>query len=207
MPPFQISPQERPIEFLDSRESSEITPPTLTYCPDERCLDYLCLSKLTGILLPFHFDNLHETSDQNDAPKLRVSFSEKLELQFSCIGREDYSREELQNNWYTLQELREMKEEKNRTIQRMELGQRREKNSTYRGLEIQTSAGGIYRNKLKKKHLETIMKVQEKQMNLDSSDWDELANASKEISEQSRRLALQFAMKDQKDAIKIHSRE
>jgi hypothetical protein len=51
------------------------------------------------------------------------------------------------------------------------------------------------------------MKVQEKQKNLDSSDWDELANASKEISEQSRQLALQFAVKDQKDAIKIHSRE
>jgi hypothetical protein len=197
MPPSQISPQERPIEFLDSRESSEMTPPTLTYCPDERCLDYLCPPKSTGILS--HFDNLHKTSDQNDEPKLRVSFSEKLEQQFSCIGREDYSREELQNYWYTLQELREMKEENGRTIQRMELGQRREKNSTYRGLEVHTSAGGIYRNKLKKKHLETIMKVQEKQQNLDSSDWDELANASKELSEQSRRLALQYA-------VKIHSR-
>jgi hypothetical protein len=121
MSPSQISPPERPIEFLDSRDSSEITPPTLTYCPDERCLDYLCPSTLTGILPPLHFDNLHETSDQNDEPKLRVSFSEKLEQQFSCIGREDYSREELQNYWYTTQqELREMKEEKDRTIRRME---------------------------------------------------------------------------------------
>lgn len=100
-----------------------------------------------------------------------------------------------------------MEKEKNRTIQRMELGLRREKSSTYRGLEVHTSAGGIYRNKLKKKHVEAVMKVQEKQRNVDSNDWDELANISMDLSAESRRIALQFAQKDEKDVLKMQCRK
>eukprot|EP00980_Cylindrotheca_fusiformis_P003857 scaffold858_cov123-Cylindrotheca_fusiformis.AAC.33 len=160
----------------------------------------------TGILSPLHLEDNCQ-SKKHYPSKRRVSFSETLEESVSCIGRDDLSNDERQNYWYSRSELADIGQDNDRNVQRLESGIQREKSSTYRGLEIHTSAGGIYRNKLKIKHLQTFLKVQNRQRNIGSNDWLELAITSEDLSEESKRIAIDFALRDQKDAVKIQNRE
>mmetsp|Transcript_10585 Transcript_10585/g.25565 ORF Transcript_10585/g.25565 Transcript_10585/m.25565 type:complete len:202 (+) Transcript_10585:62-667(+) len=134
--------------------------------------------------------------------KKSVRFADDLEHTVSTISREDFSREEMESYWLTRMEVWEIQSEKDRIVEMINYGLRKEKGTTYRGLEIHT-CGGIFRNKIKQQHVGAVLFTQERQRQLSSPCCEELARSCKETSEESSRLAQQFGLKDQKDAQKI----
>lgn len=196
MPPYQTETEaDVYISIGDENTPDRHESVKSLHSSSDSLLDFLCNSSdhSTPLVRP----PLHDIVERKC-----VRFADDLEHTVSTICREDLSREETESYWLTRVEAWDIQSEKNRIVQMIDYGLRKDKGTTYRGLEIHT-CGGIYRNKIKQRHVDAVLFTQAQQRRLSSHCCEELGRACEETSEESSRLAKLFGLKDQRDAQKI----
>lgn len=196
MPPYQTETADVYISIGDENNTSDHHESVKSlHSSSDSLLDFLCNS-------PDHSTPPVRKPLHDIVERKCVRFADDLEHTVSTISREDLSREETESYWLTRVEAWDIQSEKNRIVQMIDYGLRKDKGTTYRGLEIHT-CGGIYRNKIKQQHVDAVLFTQAQQRRRSSHCCEELARSCEETSEESSRLAKLFGLKDQKDARKI----
>lgn len=152
----------------------------------------------------FIIEITESTSQYSNAePQRRISFAPEMEL-CEIPHREDMTDEEYYLSFYSPDEIAVMNEEQNESADRMESGKKAKKSTPYRGLEAWTQRGQHEMNQRIFSCVDSVLDEQDKQWTKGRSSTRKIAKASKSLTKTSRKIALELAKQDEKDARKIY---
>jgi len=161
---------------------------------------------------------------QEKPTKIRFAPQDSLKQTFLTISRDEYSKEEFQQCFYTDDEWGKMEKEQDETILQLERIKKHQdhhrhhkhrhrghehgkKVDSYRGLEDQTRRREHRRKEHRNKCVDAVMAEQDRQSNIRVFDWEGFAMVSKRASRDSVKMALKHAKRDELHACKIHRGE
>lgn len=138
-----------------------------------------------------------------EEPSRKITFYHEVE-ECEIPSREDMSDEECYLCYYSPDEIAWMNQEQNETADRMEAGKKAKKATPYRGLEAWTQRGQHQMNQRIFSCVDSVLDEQDQQWQKQKSSTRKIAKASKSITKTSKKLALELAKQDEKDARKIY---
>ncbi|CAJ1932533.1 unnamed protein product [Cylindrotheca closterium] len=139
----------------------------------------------------------------NPESKHRITFAPELEV-CEIPHREDMTDEEYHLAFYSKNEIAFMNEEQNETADRIEAGKKAKKSTTYRGLEAWTQMGQHEMNQRIFSCVDSVLDEQDKQWTKGRNSTRRIAKASKGLTKTSRKIALELAKQDEKEARKVY---
>lgn len=155
--------------------------------------------------------NLKETLNRRDDPLRKssfhshstgmstVSFSFTADSIEPTMHKDEYTEDERKATWYDVEDFRNLKMERRRTVKLMELGTR--PRDSVRGLEGKTKEGSRQRTMAILNAVSAVLDQQQDQEIQGSSDPEALAQIYSMYSRKSQEEALERARKDQKEAL------
>ena len=143
-----------------------------------------------------------EESDEFDQilENCKVRFQEAVK-RYEVLSLEDYTERERKKTWYDSEDKEKMQEKHNKMVRRYEKGKKCKQGMTYRGLECWTKEGSVQLDSVIASVVDAVMDEQDDQWASGKDDWKKIAEASRVISKQSRRLARAVAKEDEQEAI------
>ena len=144
------------------------------------------------------------SSTSKDEKRSKVRFTLGIVQEFPVLGREEYTKAERENYFYTIEDRLEGYKKIKKVVKRMKSGKKCKKSSPYRGLESQTIEGAEEINRRIFSCIDAVMDAQEKQWDDDIVDCERIARISRKLSKKSTSLALKRAKSDHKEAIKAY---
>ena len=146
-----------------------------------------------------------DSSPSSSHRRVRVRFSHQPQVE-TITSREDFTPSELSASWYSGEEKRELYEDYEKIVMRMEAGKRPKKNTTYRGLENFSETNSAQLDEIVHDCIDAVMDDQDRQWaeNGDEADWDSFREVSLQVSLQSASLAYKMAEYDEREARKAY---
>lgn len=145
-------------------------------------------------------DSLHDSLLYSDRTR-RVTFA-SMASKYLIISRCEYSRNEIEETWWTPNQRDIINKTHNRTVDMLEAGLKEKKSAPYRGLEKIAIDGYHKMVEAKNNYVDAVMDEQQRQWSegdLDL-DWEIIASLAQHISRQSTQEALMYALYDENEA-------
>jgi predicted secreted protein len=143
------------------------------------------------------------TSTSSSSMTRAVRFSADVTY-FHTLNRTEYILRELQQCFYTIKEKKQQWLHQNKAVTRFEKGKPEANDQVHRGLEPLTDKGYRILQQIKNKCVDAVMDVQEEQWRSGIVDWEQLAEASQQISKASTVIAIKLAKRDKQQANKAY---
>jgi hypothetical protein len=145
-------------------------------------------------------DLLGETTNGSFQLDRGVRFAMTIR-QHESMCLEEYTKDEVRNSWYSLEDKKKMNEKHNKMVARFESGKEAKKGTTYRGLECWTTKGGRAMDLNISKCTDAVMDEQDAQWNANIDDWERVAAASQEVTAGSAMRASAIGREYEREAI------
>ena len=163
----------------------------------------------TQIVVPSATSSSFCSSESNNSPRRRqkvVNFdSDTIQQYYIHLSRDEYSKSEIKNCWYTKSELKKRKKKDKKVLVRIESGHCKcKRNEPYRGLENRTEQGQRECKEQIHSCADAVMDEQEKQWEKGITDWERIAYCSRQVSIYCAIVASKRAIQDAKDAKKAY---
>ncbi|CAJ1967658.1 unnamed protein product [Cylindrotheca closterium] len=144
--------------------------------------------------------------DSTRRSRRKVHFSRHIKTVTHVLSRRDYSNSELRECFYTPDDRYRMESDRRRLVRRVEKKEQNKKQqpSSLRGLECQTREGSIQSEKRVWAVIGSVLKEQDKQLELGDFDCKRIAAASQSNSRESVLVALRAAIGDQRAAFTVY---
>ena len=137
----------------------------------------------------------------------QVRFAAEIKQDCPVLGRHEYSKAERKQCWYTSKERSKLHQLHTRTIERLENGMKRKRNTSYRGLEYRTVTGDKDLERRRVKCIDSVMDEQEDQWRLGVFDWNRFSRVSQKSSRECTSLAFRMAKRDELEALKVYAQD
>eukprot|EP00980_Cylindrotheca_fusiformis_P004098 scaffold890_cov59-Cylindrotheca_fusiformis.AAC.1 len=122
----------------------------------------------------------------------------------TTISRYEYTMEEARNTWIFANEKSNAMKRHSKDAQRMKLGKKARKNSTYRGLETLDSTDVQRMVELINACVHAVLDEQDRQWKKDIFLWNNFAKISRSHSKGSKKMAAKRAKLDEREAKKAY---
>ncbi|KAL3940430.1 MAG: hypothetical protein SGBAC_005038 [Bacillariaceae sp.] len=145
-------------------------------------------------------DSIHGSLHYSDRTR-RVTFA-SMASKYLIISRGEYSRNEIEETWWTPNQRDIINKTHNRTVDMLEAGLKEKKSAPYRGLEKIAIDGYHKMVQAKNNYVDAVMDEQQRQWSegdLDL-DWEIIASLTQHISRRSTQEALMYALYDENEA-------
>ncbi|CAJ1932531.1 unnamed protein product [Cylindrotheca closterium] len=148
------------------------------------------------------YDDIHDSARTRTRSRTRRIAFAPMATRHPIISRAEYSRDEVEESWWTPKQREVLNKAHNKTVDRLETGLKEKKSAPYRGLE-KIAIDGYHRMvEAKNMYVDTVMDEQQRQWNAGDLDldWEVIANLTHQISRRSTQEALMYALYDENEA-------